>query len=83
MHFALSHKRIRDSKATANNADFASANIILEEEATQLANLAENTQADRHIIVTPMATNTHLVAELATANATLRVAVTDIAALRV
>ena len=46
MHFALAHKRIRESKATSNNTGFGSTNASLEEMATQLVNLAKTTQAD-------------------------------------
>ena len=49
--YSLSYKRMRESKATENNADFGSANAILEETATQLANLAKTTQVNRNVIV--------------------------------
>ena len=35
-HVALAHKRMRESKGTANNEAFASANAILEETVTHL-----------------------------------------------
>ena len=50
VYFTLSHKRMRESKATADNAGLGSANAILEETATQLANLALNTQTTEMLL---------------------------------
>ena len=75
---------MRNSKATAENAGYGAANnVLMQEMATHLANLATNTAVDRNVVSSLSETNTRLVADIAAANATLVVVVADIAALRV
>ena len=83
LHFTKSHKRLRKSKSTADNAGYGAANnAIMQEMAIHLANLANNTAADCNIVASVSETNTRLVAEIAAANSTLAVAVSDIVPLR-
>ena len=83
LHFTKAHKRMRKSRSIVDNADYGAANnAIMQETAINLANLASNTAADQNIVASMSETNTRLVAEIAAANATLAVAVADIAALR-
>ena len=83
LDFTKSHKRLRRSKFTADNTGYEAANNAMMQETTiHLANLANNTAADRIVVASVSETSTRLVVEIATVNTTFAVAVADIAALR-
>ena len=71
--FATVHNEWRESQSTTTGAEFHSANILQEEDTTQLyqqetvdviANLATATAIDRATVVTMTATNSSLTAAL-------------------
>ena len=81
-HFTRAHKRMRDSKASAGSAGFGRANAVIEETATQLANLAQGHAADRQIIEGVQGVNTTILQEVNRITHALDAVVADIAALR-
>ena len=74
---------MRNLKTTVGNAGYGAANnALMQETVTHLENLAMNTAADHNIVSSLSEKKTRIVAEIAAANATLVVAVADIAAFR-
>ena len=81
-HFTRAHKRMRDSKASAGSAGFGRANAVIEETATQLANLAQGHAVDRQIIQGVQGVNATILQEVNRITTALEAVVADIAALR-
>ena len=73
---------MRDSKASAGSAGFGRANAVIEETATQLANLAQGHAADRQIVEGVQGVNTTILQEVNRITHALDAVVADIAALR-
>ena len=70
--------------SNSGQCDYGAANnVLMQETATYLENLATNTAPDCNVVSSLSETSTSLVAEISDVNATLAVAVTDITALRV
>ena len=75
---------MRKSKAKADNKGYGAANnALMQETATHQENFVTNKAEDCNVVSSLFETNIRLVAEISAANATLAVAVAEIAALRV
>jgi hypothetical protein len=90
LDFALSHRELRDTRATAAGAGYQAANSVTQfgnsayqqETIDALANLATATVHDRETFATLTATNSALTAELTSVNRKLVTALTEVAKLK-